>query len=362
MARAELLMYHEARLRLSNTLAIGGRAMRGRKSILAAICIGIVVCGGAFLRASKAQDSSRTTSDAPTTDCDRKCLYGFVDQYMDALIAKDPSRLPWAKTVKFTENNVELQIPDGLWGTVSGKGPEDMRAADVRRGQVTYFGIIDEHGAGGYLALRLKIMDRKISEVETIVDRKGNGPGPFGDPNKMTSLPLLDEDVPANERTPRATMVALADGYYNTLQLNDGHIFTVFDPDCSRRENGVWTASDPHPDPSVTSGPSAYGKLSCEAGFKLGNYRWDDRLRARRFPLVDEEKGLILAGGFIDHSARIDTYTTTDGVTHDTPLKSPHSFCFLEAFKIIDGRIRHAEAVFITVPYNMPSPWFPNSD
>jgi hypothetical protein len=336
--------------------------MRNRRSILAGVLIGIAVCGGAFLRASKAQESSRTTSDAPTTDCDRKCLYGFVDRYMDALIAKDPSRLPWAKTVKFTENNVELQIPDGLWGTVSGKGPEDMRAADVQSEQVTYFGVINEHGVPGYLALRLKIADRRISEVETIVDRKGNGPGPFGDPEKMTSLPLLEQDVPAHERTPRERMVALADGYYNTLQLNDGHIFTVFDPECSRRENGVWTANDPHPDPNVTSGPSAYGKLSCEAGFKLGNYRWDDRLRARRFPLVDEEKGLILAGGFIDHSARLDTYTTTDGVTHETPLKSPHSFCFLEAFKIIDGRIRHAEAVFITVPYNMPSPWFRGDD
>jgi hypothetical protein len=29
----------------------------------------------------------------------------------------------------------------------------------------------------------------------------------------------------------------------------------------------------------------------------------------------------------------------------------------MELFKIVDGRIRQIEAVFITVPYNMPSPW-----
>jgi hypothetical protein len=29
----------------------------------------------------------------------------------------------------------------------------------------------------------------------------------------------------------------------------------------------------------------------------------------------------------------------------------------LEVFKITDGKIRHAEVVFITVPYYMPSPW-----
>jgi hypothetical protein len=73
--------------------------------------------------------------------------------------------------------------------------------------------------------------------------------------------------------------------------------------------------------------------------------------------LVDEQKGLVLAAGFIDHSGRLGKYTTTDGVVHDSPMKYPHSFCLFEMFKIINGKIRHAEAVFITVPYNMPSPW-----
>lgn len=296
-------------------------------------------------------------SDAPFRDCDRKCLYGFVDQYLAALVAREPARLPWAKDVKFTENNVELQIGDGLWGTITGLGAEDFRAADPGNGQVAYYGVVDERGVQSFLALRMRVEDHKIAEVETIVDRKGYGPGPFGDPATFKAVPVLSEDVPLEHRTLRERMIALADGYFNTLQLNDGAIFTQFAEDCSRRENGVWTANDPHPDPNATSGISAYGKISCEQGFKLGNYRWDDRLRARRFPLVDTEKGLVLAGGFIDHAGTLVTYTTTDGVKHDSPMKSPHSFCFLETFKVIDGKIRHAEAFFITVPYNMPSPW-----
>ena len=240
-------------------------------------------------------------------------------------------------------------------GTITGRGAEDLRAADSQNGQVAYFGVVDERGVQSFLALRMRIEDHKISEVETIVDRKGYGPGPFGDPTTLKPVPILLEDVPPGHRTPRERMMALADGYFDTLQLNDGAIFTQFTEDCSRRENGVWTANDPLPDPN--SSYSAYGKISCEQGFKLGNYRWDDRLRARRFPLVDEEKGLVLAAGFIDHAGRLVSYTTTDGVKHDSPMKSPHSFCLLEMFKIIDGRIRHAESVFITVPYNMPSPW-----
>jgi hypothetical protein len=335
--------------------------MPKRSAILAAVAIaGIVVCANAVKARGAAREQNSAAAVERAADCNRQCLYGFVDQYLQALVAKDPSRLPWAKTVKFTENNVVLEVGDGLWGTISGLGPEDVRAADPANGQVLYMGVVAEHGIQSFLALRMKVDDHKISEVETIVDRKGMGPGPFGDPATLQPLPILLADVPPEQRTLRAKMIALADGYFNTLQLNDGHIFTVFDPACSRRENGVWTASDPHPDPKSTY--SQFGKYSCVEGFKLGNYRWDDRLRARRFPLQDEEKGLILAGGFIDHSGRLDKYTTTDGVVHDTPLKSPHSFCFLELFKIVDGRIRHAEAVFITVPYNMPSPWFRDSE
>ena len=331
--------------------------MPKRSAIFAAVAIaGIVVCAHAVKAHGADHEQNSAAAIERAADCDRQCLYGFVDQYLQALVAKDPSRLPWAKSVKFTENNVVLEVGDGLWGTISGLGPEDVRAADPANGQVLYMGVVAEHGIQSFLALRMKVDDHKISEVETIVDRKGMGPGPFGDPATMQPLPILLADVPPDQRTLRAKMIALADGYFNTLQLNDGHIFTVFDPACSRRENGVWTASDPHPDPQSTY--SQFGKYSCEEGFKLGNYRWDDRLRARRFPLVDEEKGLILGGGFIDHSARLEKYTTTDGVAHDTPLKSPHSFCYLELFKIVDGKIRHAESVFITVPYNMPSPWF----
>jgi hypothetical protein len=97
--------------------------------------------------------------------------------------------------------------------------------------------------------------------------------------------------------------------------------------------------------------------LGCEAQFKMGNYRYDDRLRARRFPLVDEERGLVLAYGFIDHSGKLDTYQLTDGRTVKSPVRRPHSFYLAELFKIDDGMIMQIEANFITVPYWMPSPW-----
>jgi hypothetical protein len=332
--------------------------VRGRISFAAVLAI--LLLGNAYARPRAASQPAGAQSGGVANDCNRACLYGFVDRYLAALVAKDPARLPWAAHAKLTENNVELPAGYGLWGTISSLGAEDFRAADPETGQVAYYGVIDERGTKSFFALRLKIEEAKIAESEMIVDRKGYGPGPFGNPEALQPVPVMLEDVPVDRRRPRVRMISLANGYFSTLELNDGQLFTQFAPDCSRRENGVWTANDPHPgsvqDPNLNL--SAYGKISCEAGFKLGNYRWDTELRARRFPLVDEEKGLVLASGFIDHAGVLEKYTTTDGVVHDSPLKSPHSFCFLETFKVQDGGIRHAEAVFITVPYHMPSPWF----
>ena len=170
---------------------------------------------------------------AAAGECDRACLYGFLDQYLAALVAKDPGRLPWAAHVKFTENNVELHVGDGLWGTISARGADDLKAADPETGQAAYFGVVDERGNQAFFALRLKVEDGKISEVETVVD-----------PAAMKPVPVLLEDVPAEARRPRARMISLANGYFSTLELNDGQLFTVFDKDCSRRENGVWTAQE----------------------------------------------------------------------------------------------------------------------
>jgi len=90
---------------------------------------------------------------------------------------------------------------------------------------------------------------------------------------------------------------------------------------------------------------------------RLGQYIYDDRLRDRRYPLVDEEKGIVCAAGFIDHAGKVMDVTWTDGSKHKSIFHFPHSFVLLELFKIVGGKIAGVEAVFVTVPYNMVSPW-----
>ncbi|MEO7550655.1 MAG: hypothetical protein ABIT09_05895 [Croceibacterium sp.] len=282
----------------------------------------------------------------------RADLYAHADAYLAALAARDPSRLRLAEHVVFTENNVQLALGDGLWNSVSAvRDSYDLKCADLAAGQVCWFGIVEEHGVPSVMALRLKVVGDAICEIETIVCRKVDF-SPF--PSIETYIaprPLMLADVAAPQRRGRARMIAIADGYFDTLQLNDGQLLTEFTDDCDRVENGLQTTNT-----QIENYPIA--AMGCAEQFRLGQYVYDDRLRDRRFPLVDEEKGLVLAGGFIDHAAKVVDITWTDGTTKvRSPFFYPHSYVLLELFKIFDGKIAGVEAVFITVPYNMPSPW-----
>jgi hypothetical protein len=288
--------------------------------------------------------------------CDRACLYGVLDRYLVALEHNDAARLPWARDARYTENNVELPVGDGMWGTTTKLGSYRLKFADVRAGQVGFFGTVEETKDSSAFALRLKIEEGHIAEAEALVVRIAEfgtldgGVNPFAT-GQFEDKPILLANLAPGEGRPRERLVSIANGYFDTLQLNDGTLFTQFDPQCQRFENGVQTTGNP----KKVLGPLS--ALGCTDQFHLGAYRFDDRLRDRRYPLVDEERGLVLAAGFIDHRGRLGDYKLTDGSMAHAPVRHPHSFAYLELFKIVDGRIRQVESVFITVPYNMPSPW-----
>jgi hypothetical protein len=290
----------------------------------------------------------------PNPDCDRSCLIQLADQYLAGLVAHNPKQIPWAPQVKFTENNVPLAIGDGIWGTITGLGDYKLYVTDEAHGEVGFFGQVQEPSFPSLMAMRLKVEQRQISEAEMVILRIVYEPKSIVWPEAiLEDKPEFTEVLPPARRRPRERMISIADGYFDTLQLNDGKLFTEFAEDCDRVENGTKTTHNSSVD------FTAVGALGCEEQFKQGNYRYDSALRARRFPLVDEERGLVLAAAFIDHNGVLDEYTLSDGRKIKSPIRFPHSFYLLELFKIDDGKIKQIESVFVTVPYGMASPWQP---
>lgn len=286
-----------------------------------------------------------------TPPCERACLYAALDEYVAAMRMNDATRVRWAARPRHVENYVAMLPGDGAWSTVTAIDADfQLRLADVAAGQVAAFGVLDERGTRSPFALRLRMVDGTVAESEIVVARPQDAGVPFVNA-ELVPIPVWAEPVPAGSRVPRQQMLDVANGYFETLQLNDGQLHTAFTDDCNRRENGAQTTNNTAP------GAAPIWKYGCAEQFRLGAYRYDDRLRERRFLAVDEELGIVLAGGFIDHSGRLTSFQLTDGTTRQSNYLRPHSFALLEAFKIVGGRIRQVEAVFFSVPYNMPSAW-----
>ena len=285
--------------------------------------------------------------------CERACLEGFIDQYLQAMVAHDPARLPLTRDVKFTENGAALKLGDGLWGTAEALGDYKLTFVDPQTAEAGAFVTVRESGRQALLALRLHIQSAgRISQVETLVSRVTPGQGIGGGRAPvMAPKPVFYQEVAPADRADRAHMQAIADSYFEGLEHATDKL-TPFDPNCQRMENGMVTAGDPQ-------AQGAMQKMSCGAQFATGFSPFITAVRERRFPIMDQQKGLALALVFFDHAGKIKDVRMTDGSTLHVPppFDAPYAFQIFELFKIDKGRIVRVEAVLNTVPYGMASGW-----
>ena len=183
-------------------------------------------------------------STAWSATCDRACLRGLVTQYVDALAAHDPARLPLAGKPRFTENSADLVLGEGTWKTVSAKGGFRHDYLDTRK-QIAASHVLFYEGQTPVLySVLLRVRDRKIAGVETLVERvlpdSHFKPTELGKPVRG-----MDDPVPAGMRQSRAEMIRTALTYTRGLRIGnftDGG--TPFANEAYRVENGVVTAGD----------------------------------------------------------------------------------------------------------------------
>jgi hypothetical protein len=293
--------------------------------------------------------------------CDRDCLTGIAEQYLDALVAKDPSKLPLANaSVLFTENGQRLRLGDGFWNSVSGRGTYKIHVPDTTLNQVATIITMREANAPVILVTRLKVDNRRISEIETMVARSENGAKGFealGAPRAAFS-----RLTPPADRVSRVELVRVANMYFSGMQLNDGKGQYPFADDCDRIENGARATNAPgrggaaRPDPKTAANYSAM--WTCREQFESGLLHFVSRIRDRRYVAVDQERGLVLAFVFFDHDAGASrTFQTPGGRTVTAGPTTPWTWQIAELFKVEKGLLHEIEAVLERVPYGMTSGW-----
>ena len=309
-------------------------------------------------------------------ECNRDCLYAFLDKYFDAMLSRYPSNVALAPDVRYTENEQVVKPGEGIWKTFSGRGTYRVYLADPATGQAGYYGDINED-AGlllGMVALRIKVKEHRISEIELITVREEKRPkGGLGMNTAGVMTPRLIDELDASKFTvpspvllgpvasaeTREQLLGATNGYFDAFRQRQGSLAPL-DVQCWRRENGMMVTGNPdgpivdpaHPQFHLFSG-------SCVEEIDRGFFSALWKIREVRPLVVDEKQGLVLNLAFLDNEgdAKSVAVQGTGVVEVPTELRRPITFLTPQLFKIDNGRIRAIDGLSWPVPFGMRSAW-----
>jgi hypothetical protein len=270
-----------------------------------------------------------SAAQAATVDCDRECLRGFITQYLNALAAHQPGTLPLDSTARFTEDSVEMHLGDGLWKDVSRIRPYRQDVLDVQQGVAAAQVVVEEAGSPALLVLRLKVANKKIREIETMVTRTQKEGGLF----KVDALQAADKNmasVPEKPQLPsREDAIRIAQFYPAGLKVGSfAAVDAPFASDAYRIENGV-----------ITAGPGC-SRAGCE---NIQTQKiMEHPFITTRVVAVDEELGIVLL-------------RMNFGQTNS--YGAGNALIVWEQFKVFGGQIHAVEAFMKIMPASMGSGW-----
>ena len=322
--------------------------------------------------------------------CDRACLQGFVEQYLDAWIARDPARLPLAPNAKYTENGQRLELGDGSWKVGTGKGKYRLWVPDTQTGQVAVITTVTEDGAApgqdvpSMLALRLKVVNRQISEAEALFVRPAAGGGGRGAAPARGDAPGRGRPAPpparratrGDGRAARAVHAADSPGRTDVARGSHPHRQHVLQRHAAERRPrrvslhrrlralrervGVdeCAGSAGRSAGGSEDGQHLFVAVGMPRAVQVGAHPL--RVPHPRSPLRRGRSGIRLVFSFVffDHQAgKTRTYTRSDGRVITGGPTSPWTWEIAELFRVEKSKIRRIEAVLTQSPYGQQSGW-----
>jgi hypothetical protein len=270
-----------------------------------------------------------------------------MDQYLAGLAKNDPSGVPLAEDVMLVENTKKTPIGEGLWKTAT-SGPTDFKiiVGDPDSGEVAFIGVIEENKRPTIAAIRLKVADDKIKEIDHLVIHNNDGT-PLH-PNMSGVRPALLERQPKMERTPRERMREIANSYYEAIVQDNGDV-APFADECQRRENGGISANDQSQTPEEASKDdfSTFRKMKCGEQLSTGVMSYITDITDRRILAIDEEKGLAFAFSIFRHSGepKVMKIIGVPGISERPNEWGPFELPAAHIFKIRNGKIYEIEAI-----------------
>ena len=310
------------------------------------------LCGVASLGLATLLLSNPVVAQGPR--CDRICLANHLSAYLDALVAHDPSRLRLARSARFTENGVAIALGEALWLTISEFGPYRVDYLDPESGQAATHVDFREGERAGLMALRLRIVNSRIVEIETVLNR--------GAPMALRMPPVelaWTESEPVAQRLTRQQLAEETENYLRAVSRSDGRLVKFNRSSCLRLENGNLMAHGPMDHPAVPLTPVADPAswqgavrqtmgMDCADQLSTGIYSFITSYDNARFPVIDVERQVVF--GFWNFRRR----GNVQGVTFrgqyypfQDSMRFPNENLLGQAFKFREGRILRVQGVFL---------------
>lgn len=270
-------------------------------------------------------------------DADRQELIDTARRYLAAVIAHDPQRAPLHAEARFTSNGKALRPGAGDWRDIERFAGEHF-FVDTQAGQVIVMGVAYRDAQPWPWALRLRIQGGAITESETVLCSEPKSY--FSDAEQLLKSDIIyDARVPSRRALDRAGLRAAADGYWDALQSGNGDL-PKFHYRCDRFQNG---AKLTHNMRLLLSSDAAIH--TCASAIKHAA-RSQPRVRERRYPVLDVERGV--AAGFV---------TVDFSAVPDAGRPDALSFYMMSVIKVVDGQLRIIDEIREILPLGASSGW-----
>lgn len=271
---------------------------------------------------------------------DRAGLISVLDHYLELRHAGGDAGAWLAPNGRSTENGVIADA--GFWAKAK---PTAYRVtfADEERGEVGCHATFTENELVGIYGVRLKVgRDGRVMEVESLIARKGDS-NAFA-PHRLTAPdPVYERIEPPATRRSREQLVAAADAYFDAVEKCDATGAPIAER-CDRIENGLRT----------TNNPAGGLPFNCREGMQIFGYI--ERVRDRRYPLVDEARGLVWSFASLEVPKGSVLRLVVDGKQIERP-QAERSIFLSELFKVADGEIVAIDVVVRNMPKSAGFGW-----
>ncbi len=294
---------------------------------------------------------------------DRAALLNLADNYLAALVAHDPGKVPLAANVKIVENVARIKPGEGLWKTAA-SAPTQFKivAADPVTQEVGGLVVMQNNDKASQVGFRLKVVNGRIVEAEHMIVaiRDPNNP------NLQKPRPAIPLEIPDEYADSHGRMIHIAKSYYDALDNNNGHL-APFAPDCERHENGFRTA--PFGGPSLGGAipgggaarpPGLMGLQDCTSQMDSGTFQYITTIDDRRVLIADTVTGLAIGFSHFHHPMTQKIFAITgnpDRQVSDMSTQRAFDMPAMHIFKIWGGQLHEIEAIGISVPLNSPTGW-----